>query len=379
MKAASDQDISQQLRDRVVQAADQGQRLAITGQGSKSFYGHPASGEALITAGHTGVTDYEPGDLVITARSGTPIVEIDQLLAEQGQYLGFEPPRFASNNPAIDGFGGTLGGAIATGLSGPRRPWVGAVRDFVLGVTMVNGLGHRLHFGGQLIKNVAGFDLPRLMAGSMGTLGLLLDISVRVLPRRPAEITLQLELSAADALAKMVAWQRQPLPLSGLVYHQGRLSVRLSGTVEGVDAARATIGGEPLADAPDWWAGLRDQRWSWFGRSQSQALWRISCAAAAELPAIDGEWLIDWGGAQRWYRGSATAAALQTYAQQVDGQLTCFKGGDRSRPLVASNSPLASIHQQLKLAFDPNGVFDGDRLLVEAPGLAPHSLTGPGS
>ncbi|RLA08520.1 MAG: glycolate oxidase subunit GlcE [Gammaproteobacteria bacterium] len=361
MSEMVDRDDSQQLVERVEQAREPGGRLTIIGQGSKHFMGCEPQGESLDTTDHCGVIEYEPGDLVLTARSGTPLVQIEQLLAQQGQCLGFEPPRFALNGSAA----GTLGGAIASGLSGPRRPWAGAARDFVLGMTMVNGEAQRLHFGGQLIKNVAGFDLPRLIAGSMGTFGLILDISIRVLPVRPAAVTLQHVLPASEALAKMIEWQRQPLPLSGLVYGQGVLSVRLSGTAEGVLSAREIIGGDELNDAASWWDGLRDQTGAWF--AEPGAVRRISCAAAAELPEIGGEWVLDWGGAQRWYRGDAPLAMLEAYARKIDGQLSCFRGADRKKPIPLADPRLVEIHGQLKSAFDPHGVFDSGRLLVQPP------------
>lgn len=357
MNTGVNQDISQQLIERVRTARHENQPLAIVGHGSKHFVGGQSHGQPLPTVEHSGVIDYEPGDLVMTARSGTPLVAIEKLLADQGQCLGFEPPRFRVNGEPA----GTIGGAVAAGLSGPRRPWAGATRDFVLGVTLVNGLAQRLHFGGQLVKNVAGFDLPRMLTGSMGTLGLLLDISFRVMPIRPQQLTLQLELAPVDALAKMIQWQRLPLPLSGLVYHQGVLSVRLAGTLEGVESARKQIGGDALNNAAQWWDGLRDQSWSWF--TDDGAVLRISCPAAAQLADCDGDWILDWGGAQRWYRGETSVDQLQILAQKLDGHLSRFRGGNRQLPIALPNVQLARIHQQLKQAFDPDGVFDGDRLL----------------
>ncbi len=360
----SSHDATDTLIDQIATASGQGERLVITGHGSKQFYGQAAAGIPLETAGHCGVIDYEPGDLVLRARAGTPLTQIEALLAEQGQCLGFEPPRFAVHGAAR----GTLGGAVAAGLSGPRRPWVGSTRDFVLGVTMVNGLGHSLYFGGQLIKNVAGFDVPRLMAGSLGTLGLLLDVTIRVLPIRPAEVTLQLQLSGSEALQRMVEWQRRPLPLSGMVYRDNRLTIRLSGTSEGVAAAQAAIGGDTLESADEWWASLRDQQPLFFNPENN--LWRISCAAAAELPEITGDWTIDWGGAQRWYQGDATAAELLEYAKRINGSLSRFRPGTiqaSSEPSVflsGISDPVAAIHQRLKKAFDPDGLFDGSRLPV---------------
>ncbi|MBL4622312.1 MAG: glycolate oxidase subunit GlcE [Immundisolibacteraceae bacterium] len=370
-------DISQQLVDQIADARDTGGRLAILGHNSKQGFRGQSAGERFSTCDHHGIIDYEPGDLVLTARSGTPLVEIEALLADHGQCLGFEPPRFQPlrfsatdpanlEEPLIQGLG-TLGGVVASGVSGPRRPWVGAVRDFVLGVSMVNGLAQRLHFGGQLIKNVAGFDVPRLMSGSMGSLGLMLDISVRVLPIRPVDLTLQLEMSLAAAMKKMIELQRQPLPLSGLVYHQGILSVRLSGTEQGVASAESIIGGDHLVDGAQWWNGLRDHRWDYF--LQPEPLWRLSLAAATPLPGFykadaDDDWLIDWGGAQRWYRGDVCSEQLHDYVAEHGGHMSCFRGPMADQELRLGDRNLLPLHQQIKTAFDPPNVFDGSRAKV---------------
>ena len=367
-------DISQQLVDQIADARETGGELAILGHNSKQGFRGQPEGQVLSTCDHQGVIDYEPGDLVLTARSGTPLVQIEDLLAEQGQCLGFEPPRFSASqslNPdayPVQGLG-TLGGVVASGLSGPRRPWAGAARDFVLGVGMVNGLAQRLHFGGQLIKNVAGFDVPRLMSGSMGTLGLMLDISVRVLPIRPLNITLQHQLSLAAAMKKMVELQRLPLPLSALCYHQGLLSVRLSGTEQGVASAEAIIGGDRLVNATQYWDGLRDHRWDYFHRPGP--LWRLSLAAAAAMPdafwvdaAADDDWLIDWGGAQRWYRGDGSGEQLQAYVAEHGGHVSDFRGAMVEQNIQLSDRHLLPLHEQIKKAFDPSNVFDGSRLKV---------------
>ncbi len=360
-------DIAEQLVTQVVEARHAGQRLSITGHGSKPYWRpFDLSSETgqLTTTGHCGVVDYEPGDMVITVRAGTSLTEVESVLAAQRQALGFEPPRFGGAGRAQSG---TIGGAIACGLSGPRRPWSGAARDFVLGVEMVNGLGERLRFGGQLIKNVAGFDVPRLLAGSWGSLGLLLELSLRVVPVRPRQLTLQLEMPAEQALQTMVGWQRKPLPISALVYHQGLLSVRLSGTETGVSAAQQIIGGQVLAADHLWWDGLRDQQWPFF--QQQGPMWRFSMATASELARFGGEdhhWLIDWGGAQRWYRGSASDQQLQEYARRTGGWLSCFGAGIPaghigegavSKEAGITTDPSRNIQARIQNAFDPDGLF----------------------
>ncbi len=291
-----DQDHTEALTAAVRRAIETRQPLRAHGHGSKAFYGNPAAGQALDITGHSGVLSYEPGDLVITARAGTPLAQLDAVLAARGQMLGFEPPHFGAR--------GTLGGAIAAGLSGPRRPWAGSVRDFVLGVRAVNGHGQVVRFGGETIKNVAGYDLPRLYAGSLGAFGVLLEASLRVLPVPETELTLVLE--PADPLQAMIDWQRRPWPLSGLCVDGGRTYLRLSGTADGVNAARRQIGGEELADGAAFWRALRDLELPFF--AVDAPLWRLSLPPATPPLDLPGDWLLDWGGAQRWLRSAAPPA-----------------------------------------------------------------------
>jgi glycolate oxidase FAD binding subunit len=345
-----DQDHTDALTAAVRRAIETRQPLRAHGHGSKAFYGNPAAGQALDIAGHSGVLSYEPGDLVITARAGTPLAHIDAVLAAQGQMLGFEPPHFGGR--------GTLGGAIAAGLAGPRRPWAGSVRDFVLGVRVINGHGQVVRFGGETIKNVAGYDLPRLYAGSLGAFGVLLEASVRVLPVPEMELTLVLE--PADPLRAMIDWQRRPWPLSGLCMDGARVCLRLSGTADGVNAARQQIGGEELADGTAFWQALRDLELPFF--AGDAPLWRVSLPPATPPLALPGEWLLDWGGAQRWLRSAAPPAQVWTTAAAAHGHATLVHGGDRSggvfQPVSAAQ---AAIERRLKAELDPAGVFGGGR------------------
>jgi len=276
------------LIDRIRAAHESATPLIIQGGGSKTFYGNADEGEILATRALTGVVDYQPKELVLTARAGTPLAEIEALLAEQQQMLAFEPPHYGefplpnplpqagegANDalPAPKPINATLGGSIATGLSGPRRPYAGAARDFVLGVRMIDGMGQPLRFGGQVIKNVAGYDVSRLMVGALGTLGLLTEVSLKVLPKPAAETTLQFELDEADAILKMNQWAGQPLPLSATSWHAGLLTVRLSGAASAVQAAQAKLGGEALKDATAFWQRLRDQATPFFDK---RPLWRL--------------------------------------------------------------------------------------------------------
>lgn len=348
-----DQDQTEALTGAVQRAIEARQPLRARGHGSKAFYGNPGAGEALDVTGHSGVLSYEPGDLVITARAGTPLDELDAVLASKGQMLGFEPPRFGGR--------GTLGGAIAAGLSGPRRPWAGAARDFVLGVRAINGRGRVVRYGGETIKNVAGYDLPRLYAGSLGAFGVMLDVSLRVLPVPETELTLVLE--PADPARAMIDLQRRPWPLSGLCAVDGQLRVRLSGTAEGVAAARGQIGGEALPDGAAFWRALRDLELPLF--AGDAPLWRVSLPPAAPPLNLPGDWLLDWGGAQRWLRSPAPPAQVWATAAAAHGHATLVRGGDRSggvfQPLTQAQ---ASIERRLKAELDPAGIFGPGRSVL---------------
>ncbi len=347
-------DRTRELAEQVRQAGIQRTPLCIRGGGSKAFHGRNSQGEPLEMAGHAGVVSYEPTELVITARAGTPLTEIEALLAEHNQVLPFEPPHF--------GAGATLGGMLAAGLSGPRRPWSGSVRDAVLGVKILNGRGEPLGFGGQVMKNVAGYDVSRLMAGSLGTLGVILETSIKVLPRPAASLTLVQELDAARAARRVLDLGRQPLPLSGSLYHAGRLWLRLCGGEQGVAAARQSIGGE-VVQVPVWQA-VRDHALPFF--QTESPLWRLSLPAAAPDPALPGDILTEWGGAQRWLVSDAAPEAIRTRVQALGGHATWFRGhppdGAVFHPLPA---PLLALHRAVKQALDPLGLFNPGRLYPE--------------
>ncbi|MBK9594531.1 MAG: glycolate oxidase subunit GlcE [Rhodocyclales bacterium] len=345
-------DITEALRERVLAAAVDKQPLRIRGGGTKDFYGNPPEGEPLETAGHAGIVAYEPTELVVTVRAGTRLAELEAALAEQGQMLAFEPPHFGD---------ATVGGCVAAGLSGPRRATAGAARDYVLGVKLLSGSGEILNFGGQVMKNVAGYDVSRLVTGAMGTLGLLLEVSLKVLPKPHAEATLRLELPQDKAIEAINRWGGQPLPLSATCWNDGLLSVRLSGARAAVAAARERIGGEAVAGAEGFWRALREQQMDFF--SGEAALWRLSLPSKAAPLDLPGSPLIEWGGAQRWLKSDAPATALREAAARAGGHATLFRGGDKSmgvfQPLP---EPLLQIHRNLKRAFDPQGLFNPGRL-----------------
>ena len=276
---------SKAFSEKIKTATAQERPLRIRGGGTKDFYGNALEGEVLDTRGHAGIVDYEPSELVVTARCGTPLSELHEVLAKQGQFLPFEPPSFG---PAA-----TLGGCIAAGLSGPRRASAGSVRDFVLGATILDGRGQLLAFGGRVMKNVAGYDVSRLLAGSLGTLGLILEVSLKVLPRPATELTLTLELPQAKALESMNRWAGMPLPISASAWHDGELSLRLSGAPSAIRAAAARITGETVAAAQAtlFWDGVREQTSEFF--AGDVPLWRLSLPSNAPVVDLPGEQLME--------------------------------------------------------------------------------------
>ena len=349
----------QQFRDTILAAGAGKKALRIRGGGSKDWYGQALNGNIVDTRAYTGIVAYEPTELVITARSGTPLAEIEAALAERRQMLAFEPPRLGADS--------TIGGVVASGLSGPRRQAAGAVRDFVLGATLMDGKGEALRFGGQVMKNVAGYDVSRLLAGSLGTLGLILDVSLKVLPQPFGEATLRFEMAQADAIAKLNEWGGLPLPISASAWHGGALIVRLSGAEAAVKAALRNMGGEEDAQAGVFWTELRDHDNAFFTVSDGPvALWRLSVPSVAPPLALDGEQLIEWGGAQRWLRTEADARTVRAAAEQAGGHATLFRGGDKSAGVFHPLAPaVARIHRNLKNAFDPSGIFNPGRMYPE--------------
>ena len=356
------------LIDRIQAArADRG-ALDLRGGGTKAFYGGPPRGEPLDLRPLAGISSYEPSELVITARAGTPLAELEATLAERGQCLPFEPPHFGADGA------GTVGGMVAAGLAGPARASVGGVRDYVLGAKLLNGRAELLAFGGQVMKNVAGYDVSRALAGSMGILGVICEVSLKVLPVPPATLTLRLELDAASAIRRLNEWGGQPLPLHASAWWEGTLVLRLSGAAAAVNAAFAKIGGEVVDAtlAAGFWAGLRDQRDEFFQGALravegGAGLWRLSVPATTPPLDLSGEQLVEWGGAQRWLCTSAPAAAMRSAAAAVGGHAVLFRAADKSAGAFAPLAPpLERIQGELKRAFDPDGVFNPGRLL---PGL----------
>ena len=375
------------LIDRVRAARAAKTALNITGGSTKAFYGEAPRGEPLDVRPLAGISSYEPSELVVTVRAGTPLAELEAALAEKGQCLPFEPPRFAAAPNAGFG-GGTVGGMVAAGLAGPARAAVGGVRDYLLGATLLNGKAEVLSFGGQVMKNVAGYDVSRLLAGSMGLLGVICEVSLKVLPLPVATATLRFELGEAAAIKQLNTWGGQPLPVNASAWWDGALVLRLSGAAAAVQSAVHKLGGEVVdpAQAAAFWTGLRDQTDEFFvGAERAVAagatLWRLSVASTAPPLALSGEQMVEWGGAQRWVVTTAPAATLREAAAGAGGHATAFRGvkasgaqsggtqasgAQASSVLAPLSAPLARIHREMKTAFDPDRIFNPGRLY---PGL----------
>ena len=344
-----------------------GEPLRIRGGGSKDFYGEAATGTLLETTALTGAADHEPTELVVTAPAGMRLLDLEEQLAGHRQCLAFEPPRFSAAT--------TVGGMVAAGLAGPSRAAAGSVRDHVLGVSIVSGTGELLQFGGRVIKNVAGYDVSRVVAGSLGILGVIVEVSLKATPRAESEATLRFDCKPGEALALLHAWGQRPLPLDASAWWNGSLVARLRGSEAAVGEAAATLGGERIAAAAaaPFWQGLRDHTDPFFVAAQEAiddhdaTLWRLSLPATAPLLGLAGDELIEWHGAERWLVTALPAADVRAAAATVGGHATAFRA--RAKPAGAFASlapPLLAIHERLKRAFDPKGILNPGRLY---PGL----------
>jgi glycolate oxidase FAD binding subunit len=351
-----------QLIDRMRAARACGAPLQIVGGGTKAFYGEAPRGEPLPLRELTGITSYEPSELVVTVRAGTPLAELECTLAAQGQCLPFEPPRFAA--------GGTVGGMVASGLAGPARAAVGALRDYVLGLTLLDGRGELLTFGGQVMKNVAGYDVSRLIAGSWGVLGVICEVSLKVLGTPAENATLEYECDEPRALQEMARLRAQPVPLQASTWSEGRMRVRLAGSRAAVLEARARLGGAAMDPerAFGFWESVRDQRHEFFALAaddlqQGTALWRLSVPPTAKPFSLAGRQFIEWGGAQRWWRTPAPAAQVRAAAAGAGGHATLVRAADKAPGAFAPLSDeLMRIHRALKTAFDPERILNPGRL-----------------
>lgn len=357
---AKDADRTEILAEQVRVACEKSTPVRIAGGGSKLREGRLVEATPVSILEHRGIIDYSPTELVITVRAGTPLMEVENRLARARQMLPFEPPHL--------GDGATIGGVIACGLSGPRRPYAGAARDVVLGARVINGLGEVLSFGGQVMKNVAGYDVSRLMVGAQGTLGVLLDISIKVLPVPEWEQTLCLQLTEVETIEFMNRLASKPVPLSAACYvpeaeaDEGRLWLRLSGVDTAVKAAKKEIGGELIELGKQFWLELRERKLEFFQGSGQQrgALWRLSLPPASPSLQLPGDCLLDWGGAQRWLITQASVQEVRDKANDLGGQATLY--GDQGAELSPLKPALSALHQRLKDKFDPQRILNPGRL-----------------
>ena len=352
MQTSEDLDNSSVLLEQVNQALHSGTALRIQGANSKMFLGRAVAGEVLDTRNHRGIVSYDPTELVITARCGTPLAQLTHVLEQARQMLPCEPPAYA---------GATVGGMIASGLSGPRRPWAGSVRDYVLGTRVITGHGKHLRFGGEVMKNVAGYDLSRLMAGSYGSLGVITEVSLKVLPKPRQCLSISLQMSSERALLRLAEWGQQPLPISAACHDGQRLHLRLEGGEGSVAAARERLGGELLDGA--FWADLNAQRLDFF--AAGSPLWRLSLPNNTPALALPGQQLIDWGGAQRWLKSDAEASWIRAVVAEVGGHATCYSRGLVDSPFQPLPAALLRYQRSLKYQLDPQGIFNPGRLYAE--------------
>lgn len=346
-------DQSHLLQQQVKENIRRGQVMQIIAGGSKAFLAQETNGETLSVKQHSGIVQYEPTELVITARCGTPLHEVNSTLAEQNQMLAFEPPAY--NDQA------TIGGCIAAGLSGPRRPFTGAVRDTTLGSKLINGEGEIVRFGGEVMKNVAGYDVSRLLVGSMGTLGVILEASLKVLPIPETEVTTSFELDQKTSIDWINRLCSQALPITASCFDSKRLYIRLSGTESGVKQAMQTLGGERVADAGKFWQDITEQRHPFFG--STKRIWRLSVRPATPPIEIDGEQLIEWRGALRWLATAEAPEIVREITSIHDGHATIFKNAQQDDEIFHPlTDKLFELHRNLKQAMDPHGLFNPGRM-----------------
>ena len=353
----STSDLIRDWQEKIRQAQSAKTPLHIVGSGSKQFYGPRCTGEELNVQANQGIVDYEPSELVVTVKGGTRLSELEKALAERGQFLAFEPPHFGEN--------ATVAGAIASGLAGPRRASVGALKDFILGVKIIDGQGQHLTFGGQVMKNVAGYDVSRLIAGSFGALGIIDELSIKVLPIPEASTTLALDVDQAKALNLFNTYAGQPLAISATAWVDNVAYIRLSGAQEAIDAGVAKIGGTLVAanEADALWQNIREQKHAWFNADKPGNLWRLAVPSTSDVLSEFDSVFVEWGGALRWVYSSAPEAEIRAIVSKVGGNANVFRANgaveSHFHPLSA---PMLRIQQRIKTAFDPAGILNAGRL-----------------
>ncbi len=349
-------DISKPLQEQVKQAIKHKTPLAISSGKSKNFYGNQLSAIPLDVSPHRGIINYEPTELVITVRAGSNLKQVEQILAAENQMFGFEPPAYGET--------ATIGGTIACNLSGPRRPFSGAARDFVLGCKIINGKGEILHFGGEVMKNVAGYDVSRLMCGAMGTLGVLLELSIKVLPKPATEITLIHEMKVNQSLLKVHQLNRLALPISATSFDENNLYIRLSGSQVAVSAATKLVGGDKVKAGDDYWLKLKEHQMEYF--KQENTLWRLSLASNTPVLKLSGKTLYEWSGAQRWLISDEDEMVIRDKVTKQGGHAICYRQHQQPDNIFHPlDSSLLKLHQKIKHAFDPCSIFNPGKMYTE--------------
>ncbi|MCW9055928.1 MAG: glycolate oxidase subunit GlcE [Gammaproteobacteria bacterium] len=351
-----DNDISHQIQHQLEQAVNHKTPVKLCAGNSKNFYGRKAVGDTLDMSAHRGVINYEPTELVITVRAGTPLKELQQILDAENQTFGFEPPSYGDT--------ATIGGTIACNLSGPRRAFAGSARDFVLGSKIINGKAEQLHFGGEVMKNVAGYDVSRLMCGAMGTLGALLELSIKVIPKPESELTLVHELTATESLKKVHQFGRQALPISATCFDANKLYFRLSGSAGALTAARKLIGGDEVASGDNYWQQLKEQQSTFFKTDQN--IWRLSLVSNAPILNLSGKTLYEWNGAQRWLVSDEDETVIRNKVAKQGGHAVCFRQHKKTEHVFHPlETGLFKMHRQLKQAFDPDSLLNPGRIYAD--------------
>ena len=349
--------LTHDISAKVEEAFQQTKNLAICAGNTKQFYGRVVEAESLCLSAHSGIIEYEPSELYITARSGTPLSEIENTIQAEKQMIPCEPPYFGAN--------ATLGGMVACGLSGPRRASAGAIRDCILGTEIINGKGEYLKFGGKVMKNVAGYDVSRLMCGAMGTLGILMSITLRLVPKPETEQTIVFSLTTEDAIHNMNTWANTSMPISANYYDGQDLYLRLSGSSSAVNTCIETIGGENIADSDVFWSNVKEQQTDFF--NTDYPIWRISVAPNIAPLDISGAYVMEWNGGLRWYASQENANSIREKVEHVGGHATLFRQAPTNDSIVETvfhPLPLASLnlHQKLKQVFDPARILNPGKM-----------------
>ncbi len=348
-------DYAQEIADKILTAYQQKQPLKITSGKTKQFYGRKINAEILNVKNHSGVVEYEPSELYITARSGTPLSEIERIIDHKNQILPFEPPRFGAS--------ATIGGTVACGLSGPRRAYSGSLSDCILGADVINGKGEQLHFGGRVMKNVAGYDVSRLMCGALGTLGVITSITLRLLPKPENEQTITFETSCTEAIEKMNQWANTPLPISATFHDMNTLYVRLSGSPSTIKSSAKEMQGEFIEKNETFWETVKKHKHPFF--DTELPLWRISVPPSTPELNIQGECLMEWSGALRWYATDSDERAIRTEVERVGGQATLFKGNSTQNIFHPLSKASMKFHKHLKQVMDPGYILNPGKMFAE--------------